>query len=312
MINYESFKENVTRSFISYMPEAYADYEAIITPFSRCNQTFEGLTLRKQGIKSMPVINLNHLYSVYTEKGDLQSVLFEAAIDTCKSMCKRVGDNQFSMEGYYQLDKKSLSKVIMVLINTKWNAKILEEVPHRDFHDLSIVYKLVFKLDGNGVDSCYVRNDMLDSIGVKSEKQLYDIAMKNTRRMYPEAVKKMNDVLEEMLGVELEDADSEELYVISNKSGFNGAAVILYEDVLQNIANKLDDNLWLLPSSIHEMMALPAKGNEPSILKQHVSEVNETQVLECERLSNQIYFFDRKTGVISLVSEQVVSGKTSA
>ena len=47
-------------------------------------------------------------------------------------------------------------------------------------------------------------------------------------------------------------------YVLSNRSGINGAACILYEDVLKNFADGVEKNLIILPSSIHEVL-LPAR-----------------------------------------------------
>ena len=50
-------------------------------------------------------------------------------------------------------------------------------------------------------------------------------------------------------------------YVFSNRSGINGAACILYEDVLKNFADGVEKNLIILPSSIHEVLLLPDDGD---------------------------------------------------
>ena len=50
-------------------------------------------------------------------------------------------------------------------------------------------------------------------------------------------------------------------YVLSNRSGVNGAACLLYEDVLKNFADGVEKNLIILPSSIHEVLLLPDDGD---------------------------------------------------
>lgn len=47
-----------------------------------------------------------------------------------------------------------------------------------------------------------------------------------------------------------------EQYVISNNKGINGAVSMLYEDGLHDLAEKLGSDLYIMPSSIHEVIAV--------------------------------------------------------
>lgn len=60
--------------------------------------------------------------------------------------------------------------------------------------------------------------------------------------------------------------------------GWHGATCILYEDVLEALACKLDSDLIILPSSIDEILAVSAKTYSPEQLISLVPGVNFTKV----------------------------------
>ena len=81
--------------------------------------------------------------------------------------------------------------------------------------------------------------------------------------------------------------------VLSNRMGMFGAAVILYPGILQEIADGVGGNLYILPSSVHEVLILEDTGKEnPMSLREMVEEVNATQVLPEEVLSGTVYYYD--------------------
>ena len=96
------------------------------------------------------------------------------------------------------------------------------------------------------------------------------------------------------LNVEEEDKE-DVMYVLSNRLRSYGAAVILYEDRLEEIGEYLGENYYVLPSSVHEMIIIAesaAPGQEE--LSDLVTEINTTQVDAEEVLSNHAYYYDRK------------------
>ena len=125
----------------------------------------------------------------------------------------------------------------------------------------------------------------------------------------------MNDVIYDLFmdnGISAEEIKAagalpleQEMWVITNDRGINGAASILYTDVLSNLADKLDSDLYILPSSVHEVITVSSKSSvskDVDDLAQMVHEINMTQVELDERLSNQVYFYDRTTQQISLAT----------
>ena len=87
------------------------------------------------------------------------------------------------------------------------------------------------------------------------------------------------------------------MYVLTNDTKVNGGAAILHDAIRQEIAEKVGD-FYMLPSSIHETLVLPDNGEmDVQSLKKMVEEVNATQVLPHERLTNEVYHYDTKDHV---------------
>lgn len=203
--------------------------------------------------------------------------------------------------------------IVFQLVNTEQNREMLAEVPHREFQDLSIIYRWVVKVDAEGIQSTVVKNGLAEQFGV-NEEQLFKLAAENTRRIFPPCIKSMNEVLLEMFekdGMPREIAEmmlgempaDRMMYVISNDRGINGAISMLYEDKLHSLAMELENDLYILPSSVHEVIAVSVDMGEPYELAQMVSEINMDQVALEERLSNQVYHYDKDLRKVSLATD---------
>ena len=99
--------------------------------------------------------------------------------------------------------------------------------------------------------------------------------------------------LSEVLREELED-DGTPLFVLTNEKMYLGAVTMFYPDLMDLIADKLDSDLYIIPSSIHECLILPEQedicGDD---LKKLVRTVNDTEVADDEILSYNIYKYSR-------------------
>ena len=93
------------------------------------------------------------------------------------------------------------------------------------------------------------------------------------------------------------------MWVISNDRGINGAVSMLYEDKLYALAQQSGTDLYILPSSTHEVIALPASMESPEKLAQMVYDINMSQVALGERLSNQVYYYDKDLRKLSLATD---------
>jgi hypothetical protein len=93
------------------------------------------------------------------------------------------------------------------------------------------------------------------------------------------------------------------MYILTNKLKIHGAVSLIYPKLLKRIADFLDDNLIIIPSSIHELLIIPESSikTEYSMedLGEMITEMNETQLTDDEILSDHAYLYERNTGRLS-------------
>lgn len=308
MMNYEIFKEVVAEKFMEYMPEQYQGMRLRVEPVNKVNKVLDGITLVGSGAgrSVSPTLYINHMYEHYLETENLQEVLQSAArrMDMAFKEMPEVGDVNL---------ESAKDNIVFQVINTLQNEDMLRDMPHREFQDLSIIYRWVVKVDENGIQSSAIRNNLAEQLGM-NEEQLFKCAVENTRRIFPPTVKSMNDVIREMFisdGMPAEVADmmigempeDKMMWVISNDRGINGAGSMLYEDNLHKLAMKLETDLYILPSSVHECIAVSTNVGDPYELAEMVSEINMGQVALEDRLSNQVYHYDKDARRLTLATD---------
>lgn len=210
--------------------------------------------------------------------------------------------------------EKIKDKLFFRLINYKKNKASLRNVPHIKYLDLSIIFCLSFK--GDGYMTVTINNKLME-IWEKSIEELYEQAKKNTQSLFGMLFKTMNEVLIELAKEKLKDEQeidkvnkllAEEefniLHVLTNKIGINGAAVILYDNVLKMIAEELESDLIIIPSSIHEVLILAFREDlSMSELKEMVHNVNKSEVPIVDILSDNVYRYSREDDKVYIVTE---------
>jgi hypothetical protein len=112
------------------------------------------------------------------------------------------------------------------------------------------------------------------------------------------------DVLKEkgLLPADMEIEDPVPMLVVTNAATSFGAGVITSRRVVKRISQMLGEtNLVLIPSSVHEILALPAYMSFGSNLSDLVKEVNGSEVAEEEQLSNNAYLCNAATGQLVIL-----------
>ncbi|SFR77483.1 DUF5688 family protein [Anaeromicropila populeti] len=305
-MNYETFKAIVADRIKDFLPEQYGDYEIRIQSVRKVNQKLDSLSLVPPEGKraAVPSLYLNELYEEYLTGGDLNKVLLHTA-ETIEK-----GFQQAKTMGLGEMDlRKPEEHLVMMLVNTEQNKQLLKEVPNQPYQDLSIIYRWVVNSTLEGMSSFIVTNQLMEQLEL-SQKQIQQMAVENTKRMFPPTVRTMEEVIvgmiaEEGMPEELEQVMSNEdssMYVISNAQGINGAVSMLYEETLHKVAEKIGGDIYILPSSTHEVLAVPA-GGDPNELAEMVRGINQTQVAIEEQLSNQVYYYDKDLRTLSLATD---------
>ena len=209
------------------------------------------------------------------------------------------------------------------LINKENHKAQLQLCPHKDFLDLAKVYvlklteeparhhlskvsgKIVFgpEFEANEMD---IDNSMLKTWHIALE-ELDKIAEKNISRLAPSFLCKNVDLLSAM-GLDVNGSPFTE-YVLTNIDAWDGAATMLYTDDIAKLAEKKASDVYILPSSIHELLLMPYENVDADQLCQMVCEINHSQVADNEILSDNIYQYSRKDKKIHLIKTPYVFNK---
>ena len=192
-----------------------------------------------------------------------------------------------------------LDHVEFQLVNAASNKDYLQKAPNKKIMDLAALYKVKFK------NCSYLLTCEKMAIAGISVDELEKAAVRNTEKVG--FIKKtMAQVMAEDLDMPEEDvAEMEEgpqLYVLTNKRKVNGANILLFKGELAEFAEMIGDDFFILPSSIHEVLAVPASQVDYKELKHMVKDVNDTQVAPNEILGYEVYRYDRKTRSLSIAA----------
>ena len=143
-----------------------------------------------------------------------------------------------------------------------------------------------------------IHHDHMEEWGI-THKQLIQLAEKNTPELFPASFFGIHEVLRQLnVEIELDEGAEEQLYVLSNQQRNYGAAVILYPETLYRVAEELQSDYYIIPSSVHEVLVLKkerfqALQKDGVVLQNMIREINEDQVSAEEVLSDCPYFYDR-------------------
>ncbi len=255
-----------------------------------------GLSIQSKDSNISPIIYLNNHYQAY-ESGAVE--LEEIISDILEVYEKNKMEHIIDMSQFLNYENIR-EKIVYKLINTDMNKELLQQIPHMAFHDLSIVFQVVLTEGDFGHASILIRNENL-AIWNVSLDELYEDARNNTPTLYKYEINDLEDLLKEFVPTDETVRTHVSMLVLSNKNKLNGAACLLYPDLLKQISDAMDSNMYILPSSVHEVLLLPtdeADAFKNEHLKNMVREVNDTQVEEEELLSYSIYYYDRNADEI--------------
>lgn len=308
MMDYEMFKEIVREKIKDYMPPEYRDAVVDIFGVNKVNGIRDAIAVRKPGEQIASNLYLDDVYKAYQQCDDLEMTL--------KSMAEEYRGMAEKSVKKFDVDlSKMKDRVVMMLVNTEQNKEMLADLPHREFQDLSVIYRYVVSQDEQGVASFKVTNDIMEQTDMTPE-ELFRHASENTKKIFPPRIASMEDVMFGMIGGEdipdeiadLFKADrdpKESMWVISNSSGINGAVSMLYDENLNKLAEKMGTDLYIIPSSVHEVIAVSVEiGNgNPEELAEMVQQINMSAVELEDRLSNNVYHYDKDLRQLKLATQ---------
>ena len=100
--------------------------------------------------------------------------------------------------------------------------------------------------------------------------------------------------MSELLG--LGHQDDMKMYVLTNPDQNLGSGLIVHDKILRHILDTIREDIYILPSSVHELIILPSSVvDDEKYLTSMVHEINQTEVEPKDRLSDDVYRVDYTT-----------------
>lgn len=302
----EAFAGTVKSAMEAYYGE---DYKVSVQGVNKNNGlVLTGLTILKKDCNIAPTIYLNQAFEQYQEGRTMESI--------CREIIGVYEEHKVHTDfdvSYVTDFAKVQNRICYKLINAKKNEELLSDAPHVMMEDLAVIFYILVSNDSEGTGTITVRNNILSYWNVDVDT-LYKLALANTQRLFRGSVQSMASVMTEILSHKLDEESAQEfydmmvgeddmipMYICTNTIKLNGAGVILYQGLLQEFADRVESDVFILPSSIHETLLIPANGDmDLEYLRDMVRNVNRTEVAPDEILSDSVYYYNRLTDRVEI------------
>ena len=185
------------------------------------------------------------------------------------------------------------------VINANTHKQELENMPHTIVGDLAIVYRIMIQTTGERFCSAKITNKMMDAYGIDVNTLHNDALISSPNMMKPEVL----PIQTMMMGISKENAFQDkkrQIVVLTNEHKTDGSATMFYAGVLNDLAEKLEHDLYIIPSSTDECIVLC---DSPSLNINRVKEMlrsvnNSDKVPSGKKLSDHLYHYDKDEHIL--------------
>lgn len=305
MMEFEEFVDAAKEQIRDYLPDSFKDAEVEVNKVMKNNGIeLTGLGVRREGEQIVPSVYLEPYFEQY-EEGTPFTQLMETAAQVTQ-------ENRENLPVWNILEDPEACKerITMKLVGAEQNEAYLADKPHTDIEDLAAVYAIVLDESAAGQSSAPITNGMMQMMGMTKE-ELHEAAVDSLKEK--SVFLPLSDLMMGMMegkspGEILSSPAQEEpdlfglpfgevipVYVLTNDGGIGGAAQLMNQEIMEDIADRLGGDFVVLPSSVHEVMILPAdSGMDRAEMENLVQEVNGEAVSPQEKLSDHVYLYDAK------------------
>ena len=303
-MNYEDFKEKFIEDVSDRLYEQGAEVNISVHEVNKLNESYEAITVTPEGSNIGVNVGIDKFYGAYENGAPYEEVVDKAVDVVAHGIAQRPEFDIDSLTDYSQMKEK----LAMEVVSAEANKDLLETVPHKNMEDMAVVYRFVLSSDDDGRASILVTNQIIESMGVTPE-QLHADALENAPHIKPAEIRGMSEVMAELVGPEQAemmgivpmDPKDEQMFVATVPDKVHGAGVLAYQDFMDQAAERVGGDFFILPSSIHEILIVPDNGQmDLKTLEDMVKDVNATQVAPADKLTDSVYHYDSKAKIFEL------------
>lgn len=251
----------------------------------KINKELEGYAILKQDSDVSPVIdNDDNIMQMSDEELiEYMENILEKDQPTLEDVKNIMKNKDYVKENLYM-------NLISLPINIEKLKK--EDISFIPIEDMVITFYVHIEFGGN-IGKIRMRNSLFKALNLtKEEAFLY--AKENLEKNYN--IVDIEEIIKERFGY---DASQEETHsevrmlVVTTKDKDEGAALMLIEKVMKELAEHFSSKFLILPSSIHEFIAVPyTTQNDINSCKKIVHEVNSLVLSPDEYLSDNVFVWE--------------------
>ncbi len=298
--DYYGFLDDVVEKLRAAQNPFISQFRVNVTDVEKANgMSYRGIVVADDQAGMGVTINMDKYYKMYLAGRPVDEI-----VDLVQQQAMNAFEERPDVDISRMKDYESLcSNVMMEAVSREKNADYLQNVPHFDMADLSIIYRVnVAESRNQGIGVITVDNRLLNSMGVSQDqfqKDVFDQALAGE----PPVLKSLTEVLGGLIAGDGSGPEGE-LFLATNSNALYGASVIAIPGFLDQATEKLGGSFYILPSSVHEVLFLKNdQAMEVQELENMVREINESIVSPEERLSDRVYHYDAKEKVFELASD---------
>lgn len=298
-MNYAEFVEKVVSKVKKDMGIGFMVSVQQITKLNNIMEDAFIIQDKNQEIRWLPLIYLKPYFERYEQGESMEECVMKIEKDYQKYLMdeKKIDGTMDIMSSW----SKVKNHVYPILISWEDNKKLLSELVYKRVLDLALCYMV--RHDANRFGSAKISKALWRTWDV-SRNELHYQAMENMRKD-GYRVTGMEDMIAELspeLGVPGRAEKPEDMYIVTNRDKWYGAAGMFLDVHFLTYKFGLR-NFYILPSSIHEVILVPDRGERSAEeLSRMVQEVNREQVDPEERLSDHAYYYDLEKGEIQIAA----------
>ena len=320
-MSYEEFKNRVQEEILNYLPEEYQDYNVEVSAVTKTNCYKDSLMIFRSTLDGKPaqcpIIYLKDFYDDLYQKNDMpfEAVMHIIAVKY-EEFCDKI-DKTFDAR---EMKKENGPEHLYCsILDPKSNKKLLEDVPYEIHYGLAVICRWAVRKGSTDVGSIVVNNHIMEEILGMDKESLFNMAKEGTKKLYPVAIESMCDIILKALqsrGVSAEIADSmsrsmgRDLYVVRSGCKNHSAVNMIFDDVLQHVADTLKDNYYVLPINIHSLIIVIDNGSyktDPTFadgLKQSLKTSGYFGTDPEEFLCGDVYYYDHVSRSLIMASSK--------
>ena len=269
--------------------EALPDAKVTIQQVNKLQgESYTGIAVQPEGASAAVTFNVSPAFERYQADESQEAAILNKIAADAKMAANAIPVFALSEITDYETVKNNL---VMQVVPVEPNKEMLKNIPHKTVEDIAVVYRVELPGRADGSASTLVTNKLLEEYGVTLE-QLHTDAVAAQLANHPPVLKNMSEMMAEMSGG-MFDMPESPMWVATVEGGVNGASVTQLPDFLQEAADRLGGDFFVLPSSVHEVLFIRDDGSfEREQLESMVQGVNATEVSEADFLSDSVYHYD--------------------